>query len=67
MITWIAIRWCLEDVLHLAKSRGIRLSKAQASEVLEAAERRHDASVGINWDVLACHIDQIARKPRKRT
>lgn len=33
------------------------LSNKKAMEVLNAAYHKHDASVGINWDVLQSHAD----------
>jgi hypothetical protein len=47
----IALIWCIQDVLAVRPD----LSAEQAWDVLQAAERRHDATIGINWDVLACH------------
>ncbi len=44
----ISITWSTEDVLSLDDT----LTEAQAIEVLELAENKHDANIGINWDVL---------------
>jgi hypothetical protein len=48
----IYITWSTEDVQKLDKS----LSKKEAQEILKHAGHKHDASVGINWDVLRAHI-----------
>ena len=45
---WIAVFWCVDDV----KSVAPHLSDDEAREVLEVADRRHDAELGINWTVL---------------
>lgn len=51
----ITITWCADDVLAVDPS----LKPKQVREVLRLMKRRHDASVGINWDVIQCHIDQV--------
>jgi hypothetical protein len=45
---YIEIRWCVEDVHSL----GLDLTDEQAIEVLLDAKKNHDASIGINWEVL---------------
>lgn len=49
----IAIIWSAEDVLSIRE----HLTPEQALEVLEQAEHQHDATIGINWDVLHHHAD----------
>jgi hypothetical protein len=51
----IAMRWSIEDVQEIRPD----LDDDQAWEVLKAADRYHDASNGIHWDVLACHADML--------
>ena len=51
----IAVKWCIEDVLSLDPD----LTLEQASDVLEAVKRRHDAEIGVNWDVLQYWIDEV--------
>lgn len=49
----IAIIWSAADVLSIRED----LTPEQALEVLEQAEDKHDATIGINWDVLYYHAD----------
>jgi hypothetical protein len=42
------VSWYKSDI----ESLGYKCTDEQAEEVLELAESKHDASVGINWDVL---------------
>ncbi|WP_206352401.1 hypothetical protein [Tautonia rosea] len=49
----IAITWSVEDVLEIRPD----LSEVQAIQVLQWAKRKHDATIGINWEVLACHAE----------
>ncbi len=49
----IASIWCIEDVQSVRPD----LTDDRAWEVLQAARRCHDATMGINWDVLECQAD----------
>ena len=44
----IAIVWSVDDVLNIRPE----LTKDQALDVLLECKSRHDASVGISWDVI---------------
>jgi hypothetical protein len=44
----IMIKWHVDDVLNIRPD----LTKDQALDVLLECKSRHDASVGINWDVI---------------
>ena len=52
---WIASWWHIDDVKGLNK----KLTKQECRDVLNMVDRRHDANIGINWDVINCYIDQI--------
>ena len=45
----ISLIWCVDDVLEVAP----KLDRDEAMEVLEAVLDKHDATIGVNWDVLA--------------
>lgn len=47
--------WHVDDVLSLDDS----LTREEAKEILESADHNHDASIGINWDVLETLIDNF--------
>ena len=51
----IEISWHIDDVKEVRPD----LTDAQAREVLQEAKRRHDATIGIDWDVLAFHADDL--------
>jgi hypothetical protein len=55
----IQIRWSTDDVLMKAEELDIELTEEQADIILGNIERYHDANVGINWDVIAYHIESI--------
>ena len=49
------IRWYKEDIISL----GYQCTDNQAYEVLSLAEEQHDASVGINWEVLESWCEYV--------
>lgn len=51
----IHISWHIEDVKSIAED----LTDDECREVLQAAKRGHDATIGINWDVLEFHADEV--------
>ena len=46
----VAIIWCLEDVKEVRPD----LDDDQCWQVLQNVKRHHDATIGVNWDVLDC-------------
>ena len=54
----IAVTWHIEDVKEIRPD----LTDDQAREVLQQAEDRHDAGIGITWDVLEIHADDLFPK-----
>jgi hypothetical protein len=63
----IYVVWGIEDVHETAKQVDAHLiedpddwksplSDEEAREILAITERQHDASIGVNWDVLAVHV-----------
>lgn len=60
---FIDIRWHIDDVKILDSDREDEstpsLTDEQCRKVLQAALNNHDATIGINWDVLQYHIQQI--------
>ncbi len=55
----IASVWCVADVQSIRPD----LSARQAWEVLKTASQFHDATVGINWDVLGSHAEILFGRP----
>lgn len=50
-----AIFWHVDDVKTLRPD----LTDEQCQEVLEACEHGHDASVGLNWDDIRTHAQDL--------
>lgn len=53
----ISVTWCVEDVLEVDDS----LSDYQARLVLRRLDVDHDATIGINWDVIEYTIGAMRR------
>ena len=57
----ISLEWCVLDVKQQLKDRGKgeKLNVEECREVLDKCLHRHDATIGLSWDVMDCHIDDI--------
>lgn len=53
--TMIAIFWSIEDVKSLRPA----LTDEQCMEVLQMCKAKHDACIGINWEVIEVWIDHL--------
>lgn len=51
----ISINWSIDDILSVDKT----LTQSEARMVLYMLKHNHDASVGINWDVIQDTINQL--------
>ena len=51
----IEISWCVDDVKEIRPD----LTDDQCREVLQQAKDRHDSGIGITWDVLEIHADDL--------
>ena len=51
----ISIIWSVDDVLEVAP----KLDREEAMEVLESVLHRHDANIGVNWDVLTHNAEWL--------
>lgn len=52
LIKEISIKWHIEDVQERAKEIEINLTDEQASDILQLMEKRHDCTIGINWETI---------------
>ena len=55
MEDFIRIEWHIYDVRSMCPI----LTNDEAREVLEYLEHRHDAGIGINWDVIGIAIESV--------
>jgi hypothetical protein len=64
----IAIVWCIEDIRNVEENKEIpeedRLTDVECRDVLSYLRNKHDATIGINWDVLEFWMDEV-RSQRK--
>lgn len=54
---FIFIEWQRDDITMRAEELGIELNEDQIWDILSCLQSNHDASVGINWDVIDYWID----------
>lgn len=50
--------WCEDDVLELARQKGIKCSRKRAREIIDEVDRKHDATMGITWDTISDYLDE---------
>jgi hypothetical protein len=56
---WIASLWHADDVQNERPD----LTFEQSMAVLERCMKEHDAEIGINWEVIRCHADDLFPEP----
>lgn len=61
-----SIKWSVEDVLVVAKDHSYKISHAQAKKILRETIRKHDATLGIDWETFLPGI-QAACRPKAKT
>ena len=54
--------WCVADAIDAGFHCGYNITINEAEEVLNRAAHHFDANIGINWEVLYCHIEDIMRE-----
>ena len=55
----IALTWTIDDVRCAIHEDGRKITKDQARNVLDRVLHKHDASIGVNWDVLRVWANSI--------
>lgn len=63
----IEIKWSTEDVIWQADNMDIELTEEQADAILDNVDHYHDASIGINWDVISFHIENYFESKNNST
>lgn len=53
--------WWPEDFHAAAEDLGVELSDEQLVEAMELVARGHDATVGVNWDVISYAVESITK------
>lgn len=52
-LSGITIHWDIEDVKSIAPT----LTDQEAQAVLDRVKANHDATIGVNWDVISQAVD----------
>lgn len=53
------IIWGVEDVLSRASDSGITITEEQALAILTAIGDSHDCNLGITWDTIDFHLENV--------
>ncbi|HRZ18691.1 MAG TPA: hypothetical protein P5136_01425 [Methanofastidiosum sp.] len=56
---YLFIVWSIEDVYATAEQMNRKITKKEAVTVLENLGHNHDATIGINWDVIESTIESL--------
>lgn len=59
---YLYLTWNIEDVLAVIAERfkppdHVEFTEEDARQVLDNISRSHDATIGVNWDVIEVHIE----------
>jgi hypothetical protein len=57
--------WIAEDVFGRAKDLDIKCTEAEADGILEYMERKQDATLGVTWDTIDYHLENLERERAK--
>jgi len=57
--TQVFIKWHIDDILERAKELKVKMTRKKAKEILLTMRSKHDATIGINWDVIDYWIDML--------
>jgi hypothetical protein len=57
--------WCTEDIICQAEEHDVTITNEEAKDVLMMMEKHHDASVGINWEVIDVYIDLFVQEKKR--
>lgn len=61
----IQIIWSTEDILGYAHEMNVDISEHDAEVILDNIYNFHDATIGVNWDVIGSHIDYFLINKKK--
>ena len=59
--------WLPDDVRQVAEEEHFGLTDDQVTEVLYMVEHHHDATIGINWDVIREHVRDVIAMAKKES
>ena len=72
-MTWIdqdtiSIQWSVLDVKQQIKDRNKKekLTLDDCREVLNRCLTRHDATIGLSWDIIDIHIDDVLEEKKEK-
>jgi hypothetical protein len=61
----VFFEWCTEDIICQAEEHDVTITNEEAREVLMMMKKHHDASVGINWEVIDIYIGLFVQEKKR--
>lgn len=61
----VVVVWGIDDIKSTASELNLELTEDEISRVMSALEHHHDATVGINWEVISYTIESVINETRK--
>lgn len=68
----IAVVWCVHDVKSMTiagsdlDAEDSWMTDEEARDILREMDNRHDASIGINWDVIEVYVDDLKYEKERK-
>lgn len=59
---YVAVIWHVSDVRSKADEMEVAISFEEAMEILHRLKQHHDCNIGINWEVIQGHIEDIIQE-----
>ena len=53
--------WDISDVVSKAEECDIEITEEEALQIISDIDENHDATIGINWDVISNHLYDLER------
>jgi predicted nucleotidyltransferase len=57
--------WTTEDIVDVARENGWSITKAIAEATLEVMDKKWDAGIGLNWDVIEVYVHEAMESARQ--
>lgn len=58
----VSFVWGIEDVMSQAEDDEVDITEWQARQILQKAKHHHDATIGMNWEVLSVYIGDYRKE-----
>ena len=60
------IVWSTSRIIQKGKENGVKVTKAEANEIIEDMARQHIADINLRWETISIFLESINRKREQR-